>query len=321
VIPDREPMSAPNESWLPSPDEPLFVLAIDHRGSVAMDLFGITGAPSRADLSRMRQAKALIYEGLRHVAGSIPFGREGVLIDEYLGEDVIRSAQSDGVVVLMPIEGSGSGAFELVYGDQLAEHVDAFDPDFFTALVRYNPDDAESVRRTEIGRLAAVSEWAGRTKRRWITELLVTPMPEQLATHHGRGDFDRTARHALTAQVIAQLQDGGVHPTIWELEGFDAASGADEALAAAAADGRYPAACMVVGRDAPIDLVEHWLAVAADRQFVGFVVDRTVWEEPLRQFLAGALSSEGVIHAVAATYTALVHSFIRGSQRLTTPPG
>ena len=286
-----------------------------------MDLFGITGAPSRADLSRMRQAKALIYEGLRHVAGSIPFGREGVLIDEYLGEDVIRSAQSDGVVVLMPIEGSGSGAFELVYGDQLAEHVDAFDPDFFTALVRYNPDDAESVRRTEIGRLAAVSEWAGRTKRRWITELLVTPMPEQLATHHGRGDFDRTARHALTAQVIAQLQDGGVHPTIWELEGFDAASGADEALAAAAADGRYPAACMVVGRDAPIDLVEHWLAVAADRQFVGFVVDRTVWEEPLRQFLAGALSSEGVIHAVATTYTALVHSFIRGSQRLTTPPG
>ena len=314
-------MSAPNESWLPSPDEPLFVLAIDHRGSVATDLFGITGPPSRADLSRMRQAKALVYEGLRHVAGSIPFGREGVLIDEDLGEDVIRKAQSDGVVVLMPIEKSGSGAFQLEYGDRFAEHVDAFDPDFFTALVRYNPDDDESVRRTEIGRLAAVSEWAGRTNRRWIMELLVPPTPEQLAANHGPGGFDRAARQALTAQVIAQLQDGGVRPTIWGLEGFDAASGADEALAAVAADGRYPAACMVVGRDAPIDLVEQWLAVAADRQFVGFVVDRTVWEEPLRRFLAGALSNEGVIQAVAATYTALVDSFVRGSQRLTTPPG
>jgi myo-inositol catabolism protein IolC len=314
-------MSDPNDCWLPSPEEPLFVLAMDHGASFAKDLFRLPDVPTPADRSRMRQAKALIYEGLRHVAGSVPFGREGVLIDEDLGEDVVRTAQSDGVVVLMPIEKSGSRMFELEHGDQFAEHVEAFDPDFFKALVRYNPDDDEGMRRTQIGRLAAVSEWAGRTKRRWIMELLVPPTPEQLSTSQGRNDFDRGTRPALTAQVIAQLQDGGVHPTIWELEGFDAASGADEARATVAADGRHPAACMVVGRDAPIDLVEHWLAVAADRQFVGFVVDRTVWEEPLRRFLAGALSNEGVIHAVAATYAALVDSFIRGSQRLTTPPG
>ena len=314
-------MSAPNDSWLPSPDEPLFVLAIDQRGPAAMDLFGITGAPSRADLSRMRQAKALVYEGLRHVAGSIPIGREGFLIDEDLGEDVARTAQADGVVVLMPIEKSGSRVFELEYGDQFAEHVDAFDPDFFKALVRYNPDDDESVRQTQIGRLAAVSEWAGRANRRWIMELLVAPTPEERSTLQGMSDFDRTARHAGAAQVISQLQDGGVHPTIWEFEGFDTASDADETLAAVAADGRYPAACMVVGRNAPIDRVEHWFALAANRQFVGFAVDRTVWEEPLQQFFAGTLSNEGVIHAVAATYTALVDSFIRGSQQLTTPPG
>ena len=121
--------------------------------------------------------------------------------------------------------------------------------------------------------------------------------------------------------MISQLQVGGVHPTIWELEGFDTASDADETLAAVVADGRYPASCMVVGRDAPIDRVEHWFAISANRQFVGFAVDRTVWEEPLRQFLAGALSDEGVIHSVAATYTALVDSFIRGSKQLTAPPG
>ena len=79
----------------------------------------------------MRQAKALIYEGLRHVAGSVPFGREGVLVDEDLGADVARTAKSDGVVLLMPIEKSGSRVFELEYGDQFAEHVEAFDPDFF----------------------------------------------------------------------------------------------------------------------------------------------------------------------------------------------
>jgi myo-inositol catabolism protein IolC len=314
-------MSFPNNCWLPSPDDPLFVLAIDHQASFTMDLFGITGAPSGADRSRMRRAKALVYEGLRHVAGSVPFGREGILIDEDLGEDVVKTAQSDGVVVLMPIEKSGSRLFDLEYGDQFAEHVDAFNPDFFKALVRYNPDDDEGMRRTQIGRLAAVSEWAGRTNRRWIIELLIALSPEQLSTCQDRGDFDRAKRQALTAEVISQLQDGGVHPTIWGFEAFDEATGADDALAAVAADGRHPAACIVVARDAPIDRAEHRFAVAANRQFAGFAVGRTVWEEPLRQFVDGALSNEGVILAVAKTYTALVDSFIRGSQQLTTLPG
>jgi myo-inositol catabolism protein IolC len=305
-------MSAPNDCWLPSPDEPLFVLAIDHRASFAKDVFGITGAPSRADLSRMRQAKVLVYEGLRHVAGKVPFGREGVLVDEGLGADVVRAAKSDGVVVLMPIEMSDSRVFELEFGDHFAEHVEAFDPDFFKTLVRYNPVDDDGTRRAQITRLAMVSEWAGRTNRRWIVELLVPPTPGQLVAVHGQEGFDRDARPALTAQVISQLQAGGVHPTIWKLEGFETPAGAEKVLAAVRAERSHPAGC-IVGQDAPVDQVQHWLTVAAERRFVGFAVGHSIWEEPLRQFLAGTLSNEGVIDAVAGTYGAFADAFIHGS--------
>jgi myo-inositol catabolism protein IolC len=303
-------MTAPNDSWLPSSDEPLFILAMDHRASFAKDLFGVTGAPAPDELSRMRQAKALVYEGLRHVAGSVPSGREGVLVDEDLGADVARKAQSDGVVLLMPIEKSGSRVFELEFGDHFADHVEAFDPDFFKVLVRFNPLDDEALRRTQIDRLAKVSQWAERSNRRWIFELLVPPTPEQLAAHGDQDAFDVDARPGLTAEVISQLQAGEVHPTIWKLEGYDTPAGADVVLAAVAAEREHPALCIVLGRDAPIDRVERWLRVGAEKHFVGFAVGRTIWEEPLRRFLGGALSSEELVDVVADNYSTLVDAYI-----------
>ncbi len=311
---DTEPTaSTPNDPWLPSPDEPLFILAMDHRTSFA-NLFGVTGSPSESDLARMRQAKGLIYEGLRHFAGTVRFGREGVLVDEDLGAEVVPAAKSDGVVVLMPIEKSGQEVFELEFGDRFADHIEAFDPDFFKALVRYNPLDDASTRLTQVTRLSAVSDWAERTKRRWLIELLVPPTPEQLASCGGQDGFDRGARPELTAEALAELQGGGVHPTIWKLEGYETAAAADLVLRAVASDAVHPAHCIVLGRDAPLDRVEHWLTVAAGQQYVGFAVGRTIWEEPLREFLRGALSDDQVVDAVAATYAALVDTYTRASQ-------
>ena len=305
-------MTTPNDSWVPSSDDPLLILAMDHRNSFAKDLFGVTGTPAGDELVKMRQAKALVYEGLRHVAKRASAGRQGVLVDEDYGADVARTAKSDGVVLLMPIEKSGSRVFELEFGDRFAEHVEAFDPDFFKVLVRFNPLDDEAERRTQIDRLAMVSEWAEHTRRRWIFELLVPPTPQQLAAHGDQDGYDLEARPALTAEVLSQLQAGKVYPTIWKLEGYDTPEGADVVLAAVAAEKEHPAACIVLGRDAPIDRVEQWLRVGAEKHFVGFAVGRTIWEEPLGRYLGGALSSEELIAVVADNYTTLVDTYIGG---------
>ena len=305
-------MTTPNDSWVPSPDDPLFILAMDHRNSFAKDLFGVTGTPAQNELVKMRRAKALVYEGLRHVAKRTSAGRQGVLVDEDYGADVARTAKSDGVVLLMPIEKSGSRVFELEFGDRFAEHVEAFDPDFFKVLVRFNPLDDEAEQRTQIDRLAMVSEWAERTDRRWIFELLVPPTPAQLAAHGGQDGYDLEARPALTAEVLSKLQAGKVYPTIWKLEGYDTPEGADIVLAAVAAEKEHPAACIVLGRDAPIDRVERWLRVGAQKHFVGFAVGRTIWEEPLGRYLGGTLSGDELIALVADNYTTLVDAYIGG---------
>ena len=65
-------MSIPNDSWSPLPEEPLFVLTMDHGGSFTRALFGVAGAPSHVSLSRMRQVKALIYEGLCQLRETSP---------------------------------------------------------------------------------------------------------------------------------------------------------------------------------------------------------------------------------------------------------
>ena len=155
-----------------------------------------------------------------------------------------------------------------------------------------------------------VSEWAGQMNRCWILELLVRPTPRRPVAVHDRDVFDRDMGQALTAQAISQLQSGGVHPTIWQLEGFEMPARADEVLAAVGAKSGQPARC-IVGRDAPADRLQHWLTIAAERQFVGFAVGCSIWEEPLRAFHAGTLSTEGVIHAVAGAYGAFVDDISR----------
>jgi myo-inositol catabolism protein IolC len=311
------PATAPDNRWLPGAADSLFILAMDHRASFAKDLFNITGTPSPEDVARMRTAKSLIYEGLCQVTADSG-GRLGVLVDEHYGSPVAKAARRHGVVLAMPIEKSGVPVFELEYGDRFAEHVAAFDPDFVKVLVRYNPDDPPEVRDTQLSRLNAVSDWAAGEGRRWLFELLVPPTPTQLAEGGGPDGYDRDVRPGLTATVIAQLQAGGVHPSIWKLEGYDTTAGAEQVLAVVAADRDHPASCIVLGRDAPVVRVERWLRIAAaDPRYAGFAVGRTIWEQPLRAHLAHQIQTDQLVDQVAHTYSGLIHTYVNA--RRTSP--
>src|ERR1700728_5076432 len=134
-------MTPPDQRYLPSAQEPLFILAMDQRASF-QKLFGITGNPTGAELAKMRDAKLMIYEGLSQADPSdLEMGRAGVLVDEHLGSEVARRAKADGLMLAMPIEKSGTELFELEYGERYPDHLASFDPDFFKVLVRYNPAD------------------------------------------------------------------------------------------------------------------------------------------------------------------------------------
>jgi myo-inositol catabolism protein IolC len=81
------------------------------------------------------------------------------------------------------------------------------------------------------------------------------------------------------------LQDRGVDPAIWKVEGLDRHDDA-VAVAATAQRGGRQACCIVLGRHAPHDRLEHWLQVAAPVPgWTGFAIGRSIWQDPLHAHL------------------------------------
>jgi myo-inositol catabolism protein IolC len=295
----------------PSAASPLFLLAMDHRHSFAETILGIPKERDNSELKKLRDAKLVIYEGARRVlAQGIAQGRLGVLVDEHLGSEVARRAKQDGFVLAMPIEKSGTQLFELEYGEKFAAHVEKFDPNFVKVLVRYNPADDESTRATQIERLSRISEWAHEVDRQWLVELLVPPTRQQLAQYEDQYHFDERARPPLTAETLTAMREGGVHPTVWKLEGYETTGGAEEVLRTVAVDGEYPAECIVLGRNAPMPRVEHWIETAAPLSgFAGFAVGRSIWQEPLQGLLSGQIKRQEVVESIAARYRTLIDDY------------
>ncbi len=268
-------MSTPNAA------DPLLILAMDHRDSFAK-LFGVTDdEPSPATEAAMRAAKLLIYHGVRDARSQLDGGQAGVLVDEELGAAVLREALDDKLVVAMPVEKSGQRLFTLQYGDDTAAHIEEFTPDYVKVLVRMNPaDSADDTSRQLVG-LAALSKLLIDCGTPFLYELLVPATDEQLKRAGSQQAYDRDLRPELVTQVIAANQHAGVEPTLWKIEGLESTVAARDVVAAAKAGGRT-ADCIVLGRDAPQEMLDHWLSVAAPVPgFVGFAIGRSIWEAAL----------------------------------------
>lgn len=270
----------------PSAAQPLLILAMDQRDSFAR-LFGTEEHEATAEqVAQMRAAKTLVYGGVAAVADQVEGAQIGVLTDEEYGPDVLARAKADGRVLAYPVEKSGQKFFDLEYGDATAAHVERWDPDYVKVLVRMNPDDDPAGTAGQLDRLKALSDQLRGSDRPFLLELLVPASEDQLASAGGDSTaYDRDVRPGLTVRVIHAVQDAGVEPTLWKIEGLETAEAATQVVAAAKAGGR-DADCIVLGRDAPQETLDHWLQVAAPVDgFVGFAIGRSIWKEPLQRYL------------------------------------
>jgi myo-inositol catabolism protein IolC len=290
---------------IPSAEHPLMILALDHRDSFAK-MF------AEGDRDAMQRAKTLVYEGLLAARPQLGDGTPGVLVDEDLGAEVQRRAHDDGITLAVPVEKSGQRLFSLEFGLDTAAHVAKSAPDYVKVLVRMNPDDLQSDIDTQLERLAALSTWLRDDVRiTFLYELLVPATDEQLAKVGGDKDaYDREVRPGLVVRVIEANQAAGVEPVLWKIEGLETADAAREVVAAARAGGRNSVGCIVLGRDAPQDRLDHWLAVAAGVDgFVGFAIGRSIWEDAIKAHLDDG-DDAAMIGAVAANYLHFAQTYL-----------
>jgi myo-inositol catabolism protein IolC len=293
--------------------KPLSPLAFDHRGSFERDLSGASHPIPDQVRAGIIDAKEVIYEGFVEATGrGVPGDAAGILVDEQYGTSVAHKAIDAGHVLAMPVEKSGQAEFDFEYGDDFGQHIEAFDPTFAKVLVRYNPDGDRVLNRRQTERLARLSTWLHDRDRRFLFELLVPATPEQLSAVAGDPRrYDREIRPRLVVRIIEAMQEAGVEPDIWKIEGLDTAEACTGVVATARQGGRGGVCCIVLGRGAAERQVVEWLHIAASVPgFDGFAVGRTLWEEPLRELIAGKVDREAAVQTIADRYLETVKGFV-----------
>jgi myo-inositol catabolism protein IolC len=293
-------------------DGKLFILAFDHRGSFQKKWFGLEGDPSPEDVERITDAKHLIFEGLLHAAdhGADP-AVTGALVDEQFGGTVPQEAKERGFKLAMPVEKSGQNEFDFQYGDAFGEHIEKFDPDFSKVLVRYNPEGDADMNRRQLERLKRLSDWLHEHDRKFLFELLVPAEPHQLEAAGGDTDrYDAELRPELMRRSIAETQDHGIEVDVWKIEGVDDRSDCEMLVRQARTGGRDGVVCVVLGRGADDEKVDHWLRQAAPVEgFVGFAIGRSIWGDPLKQFLDGSLDRNAAANQIGHNYMRFVRVY------------
>ena len=294
-------------------DKPLYVLPFDHRNTFQKKLFGWTGTPTPEQKAKIAAAKRVIYDGLQAaVAAGVPRERAGVLVDEQFGDAILRDAAKDGYATACPAERSGLDEFHFEYGDDFAEHIEAFHPTFCKVLVRYNPEGDAALNQRQAARLKLLSDYLhNNSNSLYMFELLVPAEKAQMDRLKGdKKTYDVELRPRLMAKAIQQLQDAGVEADLWKIEGIDRIEDCRSVVAIVRRGGRDKVGCIVLGRGEGEAKVREWLATAGRvTGFIGFAIGRTVFWDPLVAWRDEKITRDAAVSEVSRRYREFVNVF------------
>src|SRR4029079_6692499 len=279
---------------------PLYLLPFDHRHSYVTEMFRAAAPLTMDQRQAVIDSKWVIYEGFRQaLLRGVPSEFAGILVDEEFGADILLDASRNGYLTALSTEKSGSEEFEFEYGDAYAQHIESFQPTFAKALVRYNPEGDSTLNERQTTRLRRLSEYCRTTSQKFMFELLVPATNAQLDRVGGTEGYDRHIRPALMLDTLRTLQDSGVQPDIWKVEGLESRDDCERVVETARRDGRDEVGCIVLGHGADETKVVHWLETAASVPgFIGFAVGRTTFWNALKDYVSGEATREETARSI-----------------------
>jgi myo-inositol catabolism protein IolC len=292
----------------------LYILAFDHRGSFQKKMFGIEGDPTPEQTETIADAKHLIFEGLlKATEQGVDPQATGCLVDEQFGvpKGIPRQAKENRLLLAMPVEKSGQNEFDFEYGEDFGAHIEELDPDFSKVLVRYNPEGDPEMNTRQSERLKRLADWLHEHDRKFLFELLVPAEEHQLEQVGGDEDrYDAELRPELMRRAITELQDDGIEADIWKIEGIDTQEDCRRISETCRRDGRDGVICVVLGRGANDEKVEHWLRQGAPVEgYAGFAIGRTIWWDALKGFLDNELERDEAASRISESYLRFVQVY------------
>ena len=289
----------------------VLILAFDHRSSFTEKLFGIKNRkPTSDEKKQIEKYKRLILLGFQTALEKkgVPRDIAGLLVDEEFGASILREARKNGYIFAMPVEKSGQEEFDFEYGADYAKHIEEFDPTFVKVLVRYNPSGDAAMNKRQLQRLKTLSDYLNLKKRPFLFELIVPATSQQLAEAGGSKEkYDQTIRPKLMCKTLSEIQDAGIEPSVWKLEGVDSPDDA-RAIVKQAQSGGRKVGVITLGRGESKEKVQEWLAVGAKIPgIIGFAVGRTIFWQPLADHKAGTITRDEAVEKIATNYTEFIN--------------
>jgi 5-dehydro-2-deoxygluconokinase len=271
------------------PHDEVFAFAFDHR-TPFFELAREAGA-GEARLPRLKQ---LLVGAVAETERALGLGnRTGVLIDDRYGQDALNAATGRGWWIGRPVELPGSDPLVFEHGRSIGTELVKWPPEHIVkCLVALHPDDETGNRLENEAQLRALYDAVQASGH----ELLLEVIPTRRLP---RGE-DTVYR------AVKRLYNLGLYPEWWKLEPMSPAQW--KALDALIAE-RDPhcRGVVLLGLNAPFDqLAAGFRDAAASRSCRGFAVGRTIFGDPARQWLAGAIDDAALVTAIRANYEALI---------------
>jgi 5-dehydro-2-deoxygluconokinase len=287
----------------------LAILPFDHRSSYISGLFGWKEPLNVEQALTVAESKRAIYEGFQKAR--IPKEEAGILVDEQYGVGILRDARQRGTITAVPVEKSGQDEFDFVYGDDFVHHIEAMQPTFAKALVRYNPEGDRALNQRQTQRLKRLSDYLHQSPYLFLFELLVPAEFHQLElVDQNKDAYDTQLRPRFMVQAIEELRQAGVEPDVWKIEGLDQRADCENIVEVAHRNGGQNVGLIVLGRGASQERVLHWLQTAASVPgFIGFAVGRTSFWNAVVDFEAKRLSLEAAATQIAQNFEEWNRSF------------
>ncbi|CAM5764934.1 5-dehydro-2-deoxygluconokinase [Labrys miyagiensis] len=265
----------------------LMAFAIDHRAQ--MEAMADEAGASREKISAF---KVLAVKAAARVAGGQP--GFGMLIDGIYGREALFRAADHPFWIGRPVELPGSRPLEFEGGGDVGTSLIEWPVgQTIKCLCFYHPDDPGDLKEQQerqLLRLYAAARTVGR-------ELLV----EIIAGKHG------PLRDDTVSSVVQRLYDLGIKPDWWKLEPLRTAAAWRAVADVIERNDPLCRGIVLLGLEAPEEDLEAAFAAAAREPLVkGFAVGRTIFNEPARAWLRGALSDEAAIDAMASKFARLV---------------
>ena len=108
----------------------------------------LEGALTAEQTAEIAAAKQVIYDGFKAaVAAGVPRRRPASWWTNSSAPPFCAMRRRNGYTTACPAEKSGQDEFDFEYGEDFAEHIEAFHPTFCKVLVRYNPEGDPALNR------------------------------------------------------------------------------------------------------------------------------------------------------------------------------